>query len=158
MPSPTDPIPVRTYEIVGQGNSLMRIDIPESWKVTYGPVVGPSKDGATRTMAFRAWEAETRQRLMITEVTSFRDVSLPVTMKAIRPYGWTTWHMYHDEWIGEHAEKVELAWKPIDEISETVISPGDLGKKDKAPEAEPEPDGWGRVAVSWKNPPPRRRP
>lgn len=71
----------RTYEIVTHDGTY-RIDIPDDWKVTFGPVaVGGSKRGfgdPSGSMALRLYESEIRQRAIFTGVTSFRDLSIPV--------------------------------------------------------------------------------
>ena len=72
----------RTYEIV-TNDGTYRIDIPDDWKVTFGPVaVGGSKRGnwdvGGGSMALRLYESEVRQRAIFTGVTSFRDLSIPV--------------------------------------------------------------------------------
>lgn len=108
---------LRTYEIEGaDGSGTIRIDIPETWKVTFGPVVGADKTSIGRTMAFRAWETETKQRLLLTNVASFRDISIPVRIKAVRKFGQKTWHTDDGGWVDGYAELVERQWLPIDEI------------------------------------------
>ena len=117
------PVPegVRTYEIeLSQG--AVRVDIPESYKVTYGPVVGPGTKGATVAygtgMAFRAWENETRQRLLLTDVVSFRDLSLPMKRRAVRKFGTETWMADDGKWTGQKSLEVQKSWVDIDEIDE----------------------------------------
>ena len=151
-------VPVRTYEIEYDDTCLVRVDLPENWKVTFGPVVGSDKTTTGRTMAFRAWESETKQRLLLTGVRSFRDLSIPVTVRAIRPFGWPTWHMETEHWFRpEDMEKVECAWKPIEEVSDRDIKPADLLK---ANEREPDEDDDGvniPKALSWREPVTRKR-
>ena len=72
----------RTYEIVTHDGTY-RIEIPEDWKITFGPVaIGGGKrqsygfDGGS--MALRIYESEVRQRAIFTGVESFRDLSIPV--------------------------------------------------------------------------------
>jgi hypothetical protein len=72
----------RTYEIV-TNDETYRIEIPEDWKVTFGPVaVGGGKRGGfgdpSGSMALRLYESEVRQRAIFTGVRSFRDLSIPV--------------------------------------------------------------------------------
>lgn len=72
----------RTYEIITH-DATYRIDIPDDWKVTYGPIaIGGSKrgswDASGGSMALRLYESEVRQRAIFTGVTSFRDLSIPV--------------------------------------------------------------------------------
>lgn len=160
MPSSTDPVSTRTYEVeytpepsmYGTKGSVSRtrITIPETWKVTFGPVVGAGKAvGLGNTL--RVWESDTKQRLLISGVLSFRDISIPVTIAAVRAYGQTTWHVDNGSWTGEHAEKVEKRWVSVDEISEIPLSPDDL--KD----ARPDGDTVASPTRSWRNPPRKTR-
>lgn len=159
MPSSTDPIPVRTYEVVHDDGGAVRIEIPETWKVTFGPIVGVGK-AMGAGMAFRAWESETKQRLLITGVNSFRDISIPVTVAAIRPFGWPTWHRESEAWFRpEDMEKVERAWKPIEEVSDREIKPADLLKANETLHEDDEfSDTFTRPEpVSWRTPVTRKR-
>ena len=72
----------RTYEII-TNDGTYRIDIPDDWKVTFGPVaIGGGKRGGYDigggSMALRLYESEVRQRAIFTGVKSFRDLSIPV--------------------------------------------------------------------------------
>jgi hypothetical protein len=74
---------LRTYEIV-TNDGTYRIEIPEDWKVTFGPVAvgGGNKRGfgdSSGSMALRLYESEVRQRAIFTGVSSFRDLSIPIT-------------------------------------------------------------------------------
>lgn len=156
MPSSTDPVPTRTYEVEyspevpaygsrSTGTARTRITIPETWKVTFGPIVGAGKAiGMGNTL--RVWESDTKQRLLISGVLSFRDISIPVTMAAVRAFGRTTWHADNGSWTGEHAEKVEKRWVSVDEVSDAPLAPGDL--KDARPDGDP----VAATVGSWKNP------
>jgi hypothetical protein len=80
---------VRTYLILAGGDEI-QIDIPESWKVTYGPV-SPGKGGYGNDLALRIYENETKQRAIFTNVRSFRDLSIPVRRKVVEEVGSSDW-------------------------------------------------------------------
>jgi len=78
---------VRTYEIVTT-EGIIRMDIPESWKVTYGPVSPGAKGGySDGGNAFRVYEADTKQRAIFLGVKSFRDLSIPVQRLLVKHKG-----------------------------------------------------------------------
>lgn len=105
---------VRTYEIVTKDGKF-RIDIPETFKVTFGPVIGAKGyDGGG--MAFRVWESETRQRALFINVVSFRDLSLPLMREAVRRFGAEEWIADDGSYTGKKAETVERQWRPADEV------------------------------------------
>ena len=61
------------------------IEIPESWKITYGPVLGEIKGGDVQRRGstpvgncLRVYETKDKQRMLIPNVVSFRDLSIPV--------------------------------------------------------------------------------
>lgn len=68
----------RTYEIV-TSEGRMRMSIPETWKVTYGPINPAGKSYGTDN-ALRVYEdaGKEKQRAIFTNVISFRDLSIPV--------------------------------------------------------------------------------
>jgi hypothetical protein len=71
--------PIRTYEVVTRDLGSFRIKIPETWKVTYGPVVGAKGDGGQfQGNALRVWESDTKQRALFMGVISFCDRSIEV--------------------------------------------------------------------------------
>jgi hypothetical protein len=118
------PVPegVRTYEIE-LSHGAVRVDIPESYRVTYGPVIGPgSKGGGTAAYgtgnAFRAWENENKQRLLLTDVVSFRDLSLPMKRRAVRKFGTESWMADDGKWTGQKSLEVQKSWVDIDQIDE----------------------------------------
>lgn len=65
----------RQYLIKSSGETRI-ITIPESWKVTYGPVSPGSKYGDGNVL--RVYESKEKQRAIFTNVVSFRDLSIPV--------------------------------------------------------------------------------
>lgn len=134
VPGLTDPVVARTYEVEFSDGSAIRVDIPETWKVTYGPIIGAGAQAGDGTSirrgkpsyggnAFRAWEAENKQRLLLTGVTSFRDTSLPMMRRAVRKFGSTTWVEDDGSWKGTKALDVEKRWVPVED--DTVEVPED---------------------------------
>ena len=70
--------------LVRTPKKIMRITVPPSWKVTFGPT-GPPRDrhnpdfdGRQRGWVLRFYEAENRQRACFTNVIEFYDLSLPI--------------------------------------------------------------------------------
>ncbi len=133
------PVPsgnTRTYEIEFSDGSAIRVDIPEEWRVTYGPIVGAAATGGEMPgkyrnraslggNAFRAWENENRQRLLLTGVVSFRDIALPMLRRAVRKFGTSEWMEDDGSWKGSKSEQVQKSWRAMDDPD--VIEPeGDL--------------------------------
>lgn len=119
----TDEAPTRTYEIATASGDY-RITIPETWKVTFGAVV-PGK-GST-TYGLRVWESETKQRLIFTDVRSFRDVSIPIQRRAVRKFG-------DDQWYSANRGKpdtVEEGWMDLDKVN-----PGFAPEDDDLPDTD----------------------
>jgi hypothetical protein len=116
----TDPA-IRTYELAFKDGGVARIDIPETWKITFGPVAGAKGVVEGAGFAFRAWQTEGKQRLLFTRVESFRDVSLPMQVKAVRRFGSpeTEWFLDDGSWTGKKAALVEHGWKSIDDVLST---------------------------------------
>ena len=79
----------RTYEIVTDAGTF-RMEIPEEWKVTYGPVFQGGKYGGGEN-ALRVYEAESKQRAIFTGVRSFRDLSIPVKRLLVSEKGSNKW-------------------------------------------------------------------
>lgn len=128
---PIVPDRVLTYEITFDSGRVVRVDIPSSYKITFGPIAGVKGYEGTGN-AFRAWEAETRQRILFTKVASFRDVSLPMSVRAVRRFGTEVWFRDDGSWTGDKARLVERAWRPSDELvdqrdpNEEEVSDGDF--------------------------------
>lgn len=76
----------RTYEIQTT-LGLIRMDIPETWKVTYGPVNPVGKGAYGEGNCLRVYEAETKQRAIFVGVTAFRDLSIPVKRLLVKRKG-----------------------------------------------------------------------
>lgn len=70
----------KTYFVERDGGRHQRVTVPASWKVTFGPLVpGKNFTGAGNNHpALRFWESANQQRMVITDVKSFRDVSIKV--------------------------------------------------------------------------------
>jgi hypothetical protein len=117
MPNVTE----TTYEIkFSDRQPTMRITIPSTWKVTFGAIV-PGK--TVSAYGLRIWEGTDKQRAVFANVESFRDLSIPTLIAAVRKYGQEEWFRDNGDWTGELADQVEKAWKPEDEVSSTAILP-----------------------------------
>lgn len=75
----------RTYEILHSNGMKRSISIPEEWKVTYGPCVpGALSNGPfgkkQMPFALRVYESKEKQRAIFTDVVSFMDTSIPMSI------------------------------------------------------------------------------
>lgn len=108
----------RTYEIVTT-RGKQRITVPDTYKVTFGAVVpGTKGSGGYGGWGLRIWESTDKQRAVFSDVISFRDLSIPVEVEAVRKFGSDDWLLDDGSYTGKRAGLVEKAWKPIDEIRE----------------------------------------
>jgi hypothetical protein len=111
---------VRTYEIT-TNLGKMRVGIPEGHRITFGPVSPGSKYGGAGEMCLRVYEDATHQRMLITNVTSFRDLSLPVMRAVVRKRGTRKWLAENNDTMmrvlrGEKSSDLEHDW-----INETEL-------------------------------------
>lgn len=79
----------------------------------------PSKPGSASSGPYglRIWEGTDKQRAIFTNVTSFRDLSIPIQVAAVRKFGTEGW--YEDDgktWVGDRADLVERQWLSVDEV------------------------------------------
>lgn len=117
----------RTYEIV-TSHGKQRITVPETHKVTFGAVVPGAKANSYSGggWGLRIWESADKQRAVFSDVVSFRDLSIPVEVMAVRKFGEEDWTPDDGSYTGKKAETVEKAWKPIDEVNEPIAIELDL--------------------------------
>lgn len=112
----------KTYELTLSRGRVTRITIPANYKVTYGPAIGPAGKAAYGSgMCFRVWESANLQRGLWSDVESFRDVSIPVQVKAVRYFGTSDdndWFLDDGSFVGAKALLVEKGW-----IDESKIKP-----------------------------------
>jgi hypothetical protein len=110
---PAELVPIRTYLIETSDKNALQIEIPEDWKVTYGPVTPGSKSYGGDNYALRIYESDTKQRAIFTNVRSFRDLSIPVRRLIRSVEGESTW--YEDESISSTASqtRVREEWKDV---------------------------------------------
>lgn len=69
--------------LIKTGSDEFKITIPESWKVTFGPVSPGSKSYGGSDLALRIYETAEKQRAIFTNVQWFRDLSIPVLRKSV---------------------------------------------------------------------------
>lgn len=106
----------RTYEIVTT-RGKQRVTVPESYKITFGAVVPGSKaNGYGGGWGLRIWETADKQRAVFSDVISFRDLSIPIEVAAVRKFGSDEWIADDGTWVGKNAELVEKGWMSIDRI------------------------------------------
>ena len=78
----------RTLLIERGKNDRFRIEVPEDWKITFGPL---SPRGYSEGNALRLYESDTKQRACFVNVIAFRDISIPVTRLVVSQSGEQTW-------------------------------------------------------------------
>lgn len=114
----TDTTTKRTYEIATISGKF-RMDIPETWKVTFGPVSPGSKGGyASGGNCLRVYESDTKQRAIFLDVVSFRDLSIPVQRLVVREEGKEKWEVDNGNRKRSSSVKAERRWVPESEIEE----------------------------------------
>lgn len=64
----------RTLEVRTRHEGVFQIEIPVSWKITFGKV---NPGGHHDSLALRVYESDDKQRGCFTDVVSFRDLSIP---------------------------------------------------------------------------------
>lgn len=72
----------KTYILECKGGKQRKLVVPEEWKVTFGPLI-PGREGAG-TLALRFYEGKDKQRAIFTDVSSFRDASIPLMEKVTK--------------------------------------------------------------------------
>ena len=139
-------VEMKTYEVTTT-KGRMRFTVPATYKVTYGAIV-PGKNGAASSAQFgvRVWETNDKQRMVISEVTSLRDLSIPCMVEAVRKFGDPDDAWYFDDGTYDPA-LVHKEWKPLDDIREGRI-PGMDEEPDKADDDD---DAWS-ARVIRRNP------
>jgi len=66
----------------GTPSETFMIEIPSTWKVTYGPMLPGS--GGNQTLCLRIYETDKMQRAIFQNVVSFRDLSLKILRRSVR--------------------------------------------------------------------------
>lgn len=101
---------IRTYEIV-TSDSKLRIEIPEEWKITFGPVsIGAKGSYGNSPLALRVYESDTKQRAIFTNVLSFRDLSIPVKRQMIKRSGSDAWETDNNGSKSNSQDVIERSW------------------------------------------------
>lgn len=122
----------RTLLITKTNGDEVQIDIPESYKVTFGPAFVTTKEeisGKKVPMALRIYESDKMQLAIFTDVVGFRDMAIPIRVKQIKnqtKQGFvecegvrkhTTFTATTSEWVNPDAtteEKPKLISRPAD--------------------------------------------
>lgn len=105
---------VKTY-LIDTNQGSLQIDIPENWKVTYGPV-SPGAKGYGNDLALRIYESDTKQRAIFTGVRSFRDMSIPVRRKITTESGVASWDIDENSSIENKNVSRQSTWVEADEV------------------------------------------
>lgn len=130
------------YEVGFTDGRRIRFEVPASFKVTFGPLAVGGKGYTGSDVVLRVYEdaSKERQRMLLTGVRDFRDLSLPLKVAAVRLFGSQDWYRDNGLWVGGAAERVDKAWKTDDEL--TV---GEL-----VPEENVEPVPFDDTPAKWK--------
>lgn len=75
-------VEIRTLLITKTNGEEIQVDIPATWKVTFG-LLAPGKDANSGKVALRIYEKETMQRAIFVDVAAFRDMSIPMRVKRV---------------------------------------------------------------------------
>lgn len=126
------------YEVV-QSTGVIRITVPSSWKVTYGPVAQGGNGRMNSSLALRFYENETKQRAIFTDVKSFRDTALPLFRKVEVVQG-EDQYTYDDRGNRQLVKKaaVQTYWEkmnddvPADQAEERADQPAELAGPNEA--------------------------
>jgi hypothetical protein len=83
MPKQAPSTETKTYYIEREGGNDQRVTVPAHWKVTFGPLNPGAKNAAydQGKPALRFWETKDLQRMVVTNVKSFRDESIVIEEK-----------------------------------------------------------------------------
>jgi hypothetical protein len=71
----------KQYYIEKTDGEKLMVEVPDTWKITFGPVAVGKPNGynsGNGSMALRFYESDTKQRAIFTGVASFIDTSLKV--------------------------------------------------------------------------------
>lgn len=103
--------------LVKSGEGDFIIEVPATWKLTFGyvnPAVTERGYGGQSAHCLRVYEAE-KLRAVYANVTSFRDLSIPLARKSNRETGQTTWE--RDDSSYEETKRIEreTEWHEEDE-------------------------------------------
>lgn len=111
----------RTYEIL-TSKGKQRITVPEDTKVTFGAIVpGAKANGYSGGgWGLRVWRDANHQLAVFSDVISFRDLSIPVEVAAVRKFGEDHWTIDDGTYVGKKAGTVEKKWMAVEEVAETV--------------------------------------
>jgi hypothetical protein len=113
-----------TEYLIETTDKAFKIEIPDDWKVTYGPVM-PGTQTRVRArnanqrlnaginvqggLTLRIYETDTKQRMIFHDVISFRDLSIPVMERIER----ADFDEDAESWSGQIQERYE--WVSLDE-------------------------------------------
>lgn len=116
---------MRTYEMLMTDGRRQRFTVPATYKVSFGAIVPASAKASAQGYGgygwgVRVWESAEKQRAVFSGVAEFRDLSIPLTVAAVRLFGAPDdeWALDDGTWTGKRADLVEKAWKPIEEVKE----------------------------------------
>lgn len=84
-PTSTPSVANKTYLVRRHSEGLLKVTVPANWRVTFGPIVaGNSRHGYNGGEAcLRFYESKDQVRAIFTNVTEFRDLSIPVLKRFV---------------------------------------------------------------------------
>ncbi len=123
--------PMKRFILECQNNVLRRIEIPASWKITFGPMIPgaiESHHKVRQTWALRIYETKEKQRAIFTDVLSFRDDSISIEQRRKTPV-----EVIHHKPTGEEYTKEEIEGEWV-KIYDTTLTP-ELKNPEDVPKA-----------------------
>jgi hypothetical protein len=116
---------MRDYEVTSTKGVKMRFRIPASYRITFGPLAIASKGGGpyNQQLVLRVYEdaAKEKQRMLLTDVAEFRDLSIPILVEAARRPGDHEWFAADNpngpivNYTGDRS-KIEWAFVPESDV------------------------------------------
>lgn len=103
----------RTY-LIERSREQIKVTVPDTWRVTFGPVVvGIKKEyGTSSAPVLRFYEGEIA-RALFTDVESFREVSIPVEKLFVKRKGSAKWEESRSGSSSAKEEVIEEKWEKI---------------------------------------------
>lgn len=105
--------------IVERNKETLRVTVPESWKVTYGPIFRGDKnqaryDSGGLRYALRFYESDNKQRALFCDVQSFRDASIKIEKKIVTVEGKSEFRANDKSKSSKEEQAVSEEWNALE--------------------------------------------
>lgn len=114
-------MPSKTYILDMADGTQKKVTVPDTWKVTFGPLVPGSKDGNYNSrggLALRFYETKDQQRAVFMDVKCFRDADIPVMEKVVKVQEKRVAQDNDGRMKHYTVRAEETSWRPADEDKE----------------------------------------